>query len=374
VSESRPRLPGSYEGLREQARTAYRAGDTEGAISQFRYLVGKLGGLSPRVLARRPELGDIHLESGLDLVALLRQEGRYAEATEVVESLIASHPDAGRLHTDLAVLRIAKGEVARGLADLQALSDQNPDDVWLSIILGNEARVEGRFADSEAALDRALEATKDGDDPEVRAEVHYQRFHLFRDTAQIDRAVAEWDAAYASHSDVGETVHQVYSMLTDVGRYGQAQQYISRDENRLRAGLQRGLIANLTGTRDKARDEWRDVASLDPSEFDSGHEAWVEAVLRLGDPTPVLDRLRLLLLRNSSPRILALSGTAWAMHGDKELAQKLYQQSIDRLRHGRPPKQKLDSADWRLLDSLVADDEVKTALKPYFAVVETLWE
>ena len=374
MSETRPQLPGSYEGLRDQARSAYRAGDTEGAISQFGHLVVKLGSLSPRVLARRPELGDIHLESGLDLVALLRGEGRYAEAIEVVEGLVASHPEADRLSTDLAVLRIAKGEVGRGLADLQALSDQDPDDVWLSIILGNEARIEGRFAESQAALDRALVAGGGGGDPEVMAEVHYQRFHLFKDMAQIDQAVAEWEEDCASHSDVGGTVHQVYTMLTDAGRYGQAQRYVSRDENKLRAGFQRGLITNLTGNRDKARKEWREVAALDPHEFDTGHEAWGEAVLRLGDPTPVLDRQKLLLVRYGSPRILALSGTAWAMHGDRELAQRFYQQSIDRMRYERPPKQKLDSADWRLLDSLVTDDELKTALKPYFAVVETLWE
>jgi tetratricopeptide (TPR) repeat protein len=246
--------------------------------------------------------------------------------------------------------------------------------VWLSIILGNEARVEGRFAESQAALDRALVAVGGDGDPEVMAEVHYQRFHLFKDTAQLDQAVAEWEEACALHSDVGGTVHQVYTMLTDAGRYGQAQRYVSRDENKLRAGLQRGLITNLTGNRDKARKEWREVAALDPREFDTGHEAWVEAVLRLGDPTPVLDRQKLLLVRYGSPRMLALSGTAWAMHGDRELAQRFYQQSIDRMRHERPPKQKLDSADWRLLDSLVTDDELKTALKPYFAVVETLWE
>jgi tetratricopeptide (TPR) repeat protein len=374
MSEPRPRLPGSYEGLRDQARDAYRSGDTQAAITQFRHLVGKLGGLSPQLLARRPELGEIRLESGQDLVALLRQEGRYAEAIEVAEGLAVLHPDADRLQTDLAVLRIAKGEVARGLADLQTLSDQDPDDVWLSIILGNEARFEGHFAESQAALDRALVAAGTADDPEVMAEVHYQRFQLFKDMAQLDQAMAEWEKAYASHSDVAGTVHQVYTMLTDAGRYGQAQQYVARDENRLRAGLQRGLIANLTGNRDKARKEWREVAALDPHEFDAGHEAWVEAVLRLGDPKPVLDAQQLLLTRSGSPRILALSGTAWAMHGDRELAQRFYQQSIDRLRHDRPPKQKLDSADWRLLDSLVADDELKTALKPYFAVVETLWQ
>lgn len=373
MSETRPRLPGSYEGLRDQARNAYREGDSEGAISQFRHLVDKLAGLSPRVLARRPELAEIHLESGLDLVALLRQEGRYAEALEVVERLAVSHPEAKRLHTDRAVLRIAKGEVAGGLASLQTLSDEDPGDVWLSIILGNEARIEGHFAESQAALDRALEAARGDDDPEVMAEVHYQRFLLFKDMAQIDGAVAEWDKAFASHTDVGVTVHEVYRMFTDTGRYGEAQQYISRDKNGLRSGFQRGLIASLTGNQDRARKEWREVADLDPGEFESGQGAWIEAVLRLRDPEPVLDKLRLLLLRNNSPRVLALSGTAWAMHGDQELAQRFYQQSIDRLRHGRPPRQKLDSADWRLLDSLVTDDELKATLKPYFAVVESLW-
>ena len=61
------------------------------------------------------------------------------------------------------------------------------------------------------------------------------------------------------------------------------------------------------------------------------------------------------------------------MRDDGELAALLFQRAIDLLRRERPPKQKLDSADWRLLDSLVADDEIKTTLKPYFAVVETVW-
>jgi hypothetical protein len=51
----------------------------------------------------------------------------------------------------------------------------------------------------------------------------------------------------------------------------------------------------------------------------------------------------------------------------------LFQQAISLVRRRRPPKQKLDSSDWRLLDSLVTDENLKTALKPYFAVVETVW-
>ena len=93
----------------------------------------------------------------------------------------------------------------------------------------------------------------------------------------------------------------------------------------------------------------------------------------MGDPEPALEQLQVLLAKGPTPRLLTLSGIGWAMRGDAELAGVLFQRSISLLRTRRPRKQKLDSADWRLLDSLVSDDEIKTKLKPYFAVVETVW-
>jgi tetratricopeptide (TPR) repeat protein len=172
---------------------------------------------------------------------------------------------------------------------------------------------------------------------------------------------------------VGKTVREVYTMLAEAGRYGEAQRYVARDENPLQAGFQKGLLASMAGSLDKAKREWRSVANLDPSEFDYGHDCWVEAVLRLGDPDPALERLQELLVRYGTSRLLILSGIAWAMREDGELAASLFQQAIDVLRKGRPPKQKLDSADWRLLDSLVTDTDLKTKLKPYFAVIDTIW-
>jgi hypothetical protein len=112
---------------------------------------------------------------------------------------------------------------------------------------------------------------------------------------------------------------------------------------------------------------------LDPFEFEQGHDCWVEAVLRQGDAEPALKVLQHLLPRFGTPRLLVLSGIGWAMEGDPALASNLFQQAINLLRRDRPPRQKLDSADWLLLDSLVPDDESKAQLKPYFAVVETLW-
>ena len=63
----------------------------------------------------------------------------------------------------------------------------------------------------------------------------------------------------------------------------------------------------------------------------------------------------------------------WAMRKDTEVAGALFQQALNLQRWTRPPKQKLDGSDWRLLNELVSDDEVKAPLKSYFAIVETLW-
>ncbi len=163
-------------------------------------------------------------------------------------------------------------------------------------------------------------------------------------------------------------------MLTDAGRYSEALRYVEQDENALQAGFQRGIIAQRTGNPAQAGQEWQQVAQLDPDEYESGHDAWVESVLRVG-------RSRTgpgMAARQPEPagtaRLLVLSGIGWAMKEDGELAAVLLQQAINLIRRERPPRQKLDSEDWRLLDALVTDDETKARLRTYFAVVETLWE
>jgi tetratricopeptide (TPR) repeat protein len=372
VTTARPPLRDSYEGLHDRAQAALRTGDVEGAVSLFRRLVEKLSRLSDRVLAHRPELRDLHRRARLELTGLLRIEGRYAEAIEAEEVLLRTHPeDADSWRTDLAVMRVAKGEVERGLSELQEIAEATPDEAWHWMILGREARIEGRFAESQAALDRAL-AVCGEDDPDL-AELHYHRFLLLRAMGRLDDAVAAWEEALACDTDVSESIREVYQTLTEVGRYDEARRYVARDENELQAGYQRGLLATLTGSPAQARQEWQAVADLDPDEFEYGHDAWVESVLRLGDPIPALEWLQDNLSQFGTPRLLILSGIGWAMNQDAELAVVLFQEAINLLRRSRPPKQKLDSADWRLLDTLVTDDETKMKLKPYFAVVETLW-
>lgn len=374
MSTARPPLRDSYEGLYNRAHSLARTGNLDQASELYRRLVDRLGRLSDGILARRPELLDLHRQARLEFGSLLAAEGRYAEAIEVEQVLLETHPDeSDEWRSELAVLRAAKGEVEAALSELRELAQESPDEPGRWTLLGREYRLAGRLSEGQAALDQALAACQEGDADSL-AEAQYQRFLLFKEMRQPDNAMAAWEEAAKQNQEVGRTVREVYTLLTESGRYREAQRYIARDDNALQAGLQQGLIASLTGRPLEARQAWRHVTAQDPNEFEYGHDAWVEAVLRLGDPEPALLWLQDSLPQYAfSPRLFALSGIGWAMRGDPELASVLFQQALNLMRRDRPARQKLDSADWRLLDSLVADDKIKATLKPYFAVVETIW-
>jgi tetratricopeptide (TPR) repeat protein len=373
MSTPRPPLPDSYEGLQARAQSLAQAGDLKNAIAVYRRLVERLGRLSDSILVRRPELGELHRQSRIELINMLASEGRYAEAIEVGQILLETDPEKTELwRRNLAVLRIAKGEAEEGLAELRTLAEETPDEPDGWIVLGAESRLAGRLAESQKALDRALEACPTHETDKL-TNAHYQRFLLYKEMRQVDDALDAWEETVAYNPEAGRTVREVYTMLTEVGRYGEAKRFIARDENALQAGFQEGLVASMTGQPDQAKVAWRQVADLDPGEFEYGHDAWVEAVLRLGNPEPALEWLQDALPRYGTSRLLVLSGIGWAMRDDAELSRLLLQRAIDLRRRERPPKQKLDSADWRLLDSLVADDEVKAPLKSFFAIIDTLW-
>ncbi len=366
-------LADSYEGLYSRAQSALASGNVEETMAIYRRLVDRLGRLTPRILERRPELRSLHRAARMELASLLRREGRYTEAIDVVKVLLESHPEEARLwRRELAILYVARGDVESGLADLRALAEEAPEEATAWLTYGQEARIEGRFPQAREALDRALEVCRRTSCPEL-ARIHRERFEFFRAAGQVNEALAAWEEAASLDEEVRKGISEVAAMLADAGRYSEARSAAARDPNPLRAGLQRGRIYTLMGNAAEARKEWRLVADLNPDEFEYGHEAWVEARLRLGDAQDALEWLQDALRDRFSIRLLVLSGVAWAMYGDAEVAATLFQQAIGLLRYQRPPKKKLDSADWRILDSLVTDEESKKALKPYFAVVETLW-
>jgi len=323
-ARQRQPLGDSYEGLYNRARSLYMAGDVEEALKLYRRLADRLGRLTDRVLRLRPELEELRDAVQNELLSVLYQIGRYAEAIEVLDAIIEREPkDIETLRRDRAVLSIMKGEVDAGLADLQALAEAAPEDPMNWLVLGTEARIAGRLAESRTAFDGAQEAVAAAGaevNDETLAQIEYQRFLLLKELGRLDDAIDAWESAVQHDSDFATTVRDVYTELTEAGRYSDALEYVAREENELQEGFQRGIIASATGRQIDARDAWREVAALDPDEFNYGHDAWVEAVLRLGDPTPALEWLSGALSDRPTPRLLFLAGVAWAMQGDRELA------------------------------------------------------
>jgi tetratricopeptide (TPR) repeat protein len=373
---SRPPLPGSYEDLLLQARGLQESGQIAQAIEQYYYLIDKLSRLSVKILDRRPELRNLRKQAIAEVISLLRWERRLAEAVQQQQTLLDLDPERSALwRRELATLRVEKGEVEAGMAELRALAEEAPDDPWSWLALGHEARLEGRFAESQAALERALAAARaTPDSTDALATAHYERFRLLKELSRWEEAVAAWEQAIALEPRaVDGTVPQVYKMLTDAGLYGMARTYVSRDPNPIRAGYQRGLLDYMTGRPADAVQAWQEVAALNPADHPGGEEAWMEAVLQLKQPERVTERAEELTAAYPTPRALALGGIAWAAQGELETARALLEQAVFAQRRERPPKQKLDSAEWRLLDSVVEDSRIKTALRPFFAVIETTW-
>ena len=373
---SRPPLPESYEGILLQARALQDAGQIPQAIDKYEYLIDKLSRLSDKILDRRPTLRDLCKQAIAEVIPLLRWERRLAAAVQHQQTLLDLDPERAALwRRELASLRVEKGDVEAGMAELRALAGEAPDDPWSWLALGHEARVEGRFAESQAALDRALAVARVApDNMEALATTHYERFRLFKELSRWDESVDAWEQAVTLEPKaVDSTVPQVYKMLTDAGLYSMARTFVKRDPNPVRAGYQRGLLDYMTGRPVNAAQEWQEVAALNPAEHPGGEEAWMEAVLQLEQPERVTERAEELTSTYPSPRALVLAGIAWAAQGELETARALLEQAVFAQRRERPPKQKLDSADWRLLDSVVEDTRIKTALRPFFAVIETTW-
>jgi tetratricopeptide (TPR) repeat protein len=374
---SHPPLPSSYEGLLLEARSLQEAGQVAEAIARYEYLLARLARLSDKIVERRPSLLDIRKQAIADLIPLLRWEHRLAEAIEQQQTLLALDPERAALwRRELASLRVEKGEVDAGLAALRALAEEEPADPWTWLALGHEPRLEGRFAEAQRALDRALEAARSSqDNTDALATAHYERFRLFKEKNRWEDAVAAWEQAITLQPKALDgTVSQVVKMLTDAGLYGMARPYVDRDPNPIRAGLQRGLLDYMTGKAFGAMQAWQQAAALDPREHPGGEEAWMEAALRAGKAREVTERADELTARHPSTRSLTLAGMAWAAVGNGEAAHALLEQALMVQRRQRPVRQKLEGADWRLLNSVVQDNNIKSALRPFFAVIETTWD
>lgn len=366
-------LEGSYEAILGQARGLYQDGELEGAIAQYRRLVDRLARLSDRVLERRPSLREMRVSAILELGQVLEWEGRIAEAMELKRRLVELAPEEELFwKRHLAVLRVRKGEVDAGLAELRALAETDPEDLAGWNTLATHLRLAGRLDKAEEVLERALAIPEQ--DLEVRGQVHLNRALVYRALGRVDDALTAFEEAVQDSPDLVETVPEMVDLLIKVGRLDEALAYVERDTDELRRGLYRGIVLARQGEPDRARAAWAEVHETDPATSEGSRAAWLEATLRLGDPDAGLERFEELLAGEPSARLFLLGGMGWAMKGELEPARVGFRVALEAMSRDYPPVYRFDSKDWRLLDQLVDAPEVKAQLKPHFAVVDAAFD
>ena len=358
----------SYEYIYALAESNLARGDYETAQANFQRLSERLSQLKPVVLERRPELRNLLLVSLGKEAEIHHIQGEYEEAVELYQKAIDMAPETrGRWQRDLALVRIDMGQVEEGLDELRAQAIATPGDSELWLTIGVECEALGRLDEAEENLERAARSAAD---PEDKTEAYLALFDLYRAQGQVEQAMTAWEQAWEGNEE-SDYVFPMYQMMWEAGDLERAREYLRREKNPLRKGFHQGLMEASEGEDEEAAKRWKQVAKMDPLEYDEGHEAWAEAALRVDhQPEEVIAALAAVLEAGSfTSRGLILQAIAEARIGHAEHAEDVLEMARNLGMRTRPREEKLSLAHWALFDELVTDDEIKGQLQPYFESV-----
>lgn len=356
----------SYEDIYSRAETNLSRGDYDTAYDDFHRLSERLSNLKPTVRERRPELGNLHVLSLAKQAEICHIQGKLKDAIQIYQQLSELTPtrrDSWR--RSMALVRIDMGQVEEGLDELRAQAVAYPGDSRLWLAIGLESEALGRLDEAEENLRRAANSAINPDD---KAEAYLALFDFYRAQGRVEEALNAWEQGWGDQSQEPDYVFPLYQMMWEVGDLERAYHYLRQEENPLRRGFHRGLLATSEGKPDEAAKFWKRVARLDPLEFDEGHEAWAEAALRVNHPPEdIIEALGAILEAGElSPRGLILQAVAEARIGHTDHAENMLEVAHRIGLRTRPRQKLLPEAHWTLFDELVEGDEIKGQLRHYF--------
>ena len=360
-------LSGSYEELAVQARNHLRNNEYEQARAIYERIYNRLNSLKADTIARRPNLQQLKLSSLRMLGDLATFQGNYDQAISYYETGLAVDPEESLMYRRaIAQAKIDRGDVEAGLDELRALAVMNAGDALPWVWLALELWAQNNTDEAIENLQRAT--TLSTVDPLHRSEAFSYLHDIYREQNKLDQAEEAWKQAWQVMGRNMEDVSPLYQMYYEAGQLGKAQQRLKQEKNPLRAGFYRGLFAQADGAEQRARSAWEKTAKENPLKYQSGHEAWAEAALRVNHPPQAIIRA----LRDVNSReMLNIRGTillavALARNGQVDGAGRALQAAVDINRRARPPQDLLSSSHWDLFDELVNDEAAKETLKEYF--------
>ncbi|MBN1640626.1 MAG: hypothetical protein JXA09_05260 [Anaerolineae bacterium] len=352
-------LNDTYDALYRRALAYIGIGDIENALETLWRIVRRLVQLRPETLQRREALQYTLEAAWLRLVRFLEWEKRYDEAIAACEMVRMHIPDL-RASRRIAALRIERGEIKEGLAQMREAVDAQPNAfAWIDLAT---AYLElERYKEAERCCQSALEVAQSNDEAVL---ANLSLFGLYKQTDRVSEALDAWSMAIVLEPELVTEVSDVYAWLIERGDLAQAERYLSREPNTLRRTFYRGVLHWAAGRENDATAQWERVLTMDVHAEGADVEAWLEAALRVGEPQRVLE------YESEIPRggpSLAISSAlmmvaAHSLLGHDEEVQTWLAEIVRHLDRGWPTLGSIDERRMQFLRSLVTQPQVLEVL------------
>lgn len=380
-----------------QARE-YAGNGNPQAISHFEKVINGLAKLpEARRRAADGRLQSLYLQAVVGLQSFHATRDRFAEALEVIQSAAPNTNGEEREYLDQHIigLQFMTGQNEAALAGLRTLAELPDSDItdWNPVIWGyiradrphdalpvlDELAQRFGVADrgeaipdddeahdpAESAPDTPATPDMDADeDPRfIRAAIDGMRGVVLLETGDMEGGIAAFDRSLEYEpGPYRNSLHLLYTRLSNAGRHEDALRYIQRDSRfPARAGFWRGLTYQRMGRRDDARAAWRAVTELPPQELQRAPVEVTMASFYLGDPqgqtlTNLLDAIRNMEQPNWT--MLMLAGVGFVIRKDYNTALNDFRLAISMVKslgEGR----KMPVGVWHMIKDLFNEEEAE---------------
>jgi tetratricopeptide (TPR) repeat protein len=357
-------LRDSYDAIYERAGEFVAQGEWEQAVEEYQRIFNRLNKLSPESRAKHAHLDELFTRTVLGLNMILTHVGAHDQAIEMIDQVLDSMPeDRTSWQRERARHHVMKDDVEEGLVQLQALAEEQPDDPFTELSLGEAYMRKKSYDEAVEHYNRAIELAETDED--VKTIGYRNLFDVYLVTGELQKATEVWEAAVALDEAADRAVSQLYDAYLAAEDVERVEALAARDRNPLRRGFYAGKAHDLAGDTVAAEERWRKVARREIDAETEGVEYWMEAALRVGQAQRVIDSVSPIFAGGQANLLSAiLFGSAWALKGETEHADSFF--SMMRESPVGNAGGQLPSEGWELLDSLVAEESVKSVLRHHF--------
>lgn len=208
-------------------------------------------------LSRPREVKDLLLEA-----VSLHQQGKFAEAKDRYENILALRPDQADAWHLLGVISGQCGHHSEAVESIDRAIALNPREAMFFTNRGISLRGLQRLTEALADFDHALELKAD------HAPTHNNRGNVLRDLGRLEEALASYDRAIRLRPNYAEALSHRGTTLTDLERFGEAlashNQAIALKPDYADAYLNRGNTLKELKRLEEALEDYDRAISLNP--------------------------------------------------------------------------------------------------------------